>query len=109
MVRLDTVPSDHIYRKLSDKAGQYSRLAKQTKSLHVLAVYGAFTASVTPEEIQHVLFIQHDGWFTSTPEVSGVLYCREKDFQFEFTYYLNPHATHQSMLLSMQPTSNDKA
>lgn len=96
-----TVPLDHIYRKLSDKACQYSRLARQTNSPYVLAAYGEYTASITPEEVQHVLFVQHGGWFTSAPDVSGVIYCMAKDFQFEYTYYLNPYATHQSVLLSL--------
>ena len=102
------MPADHVYRKLGDKAGQYSSLAKQTNSPYALAVYGEFTASVAPEEMWHVLFVQHDGWFTEHPEISGVVYCREKDFQFEYTYYLNPYATHESVLLSTD-TSNVEA
>jgi hypothetical protein len=102
-----TVPADHIYRKLDDKAGQYSSLAKQANSPYALAVYGEFTASVTPEEMWHVLFVQHDGWFAERPEVSGVVYCREKDFQFEYTNYLNPFATQQSVLLSTDASNGE--
>jgi hypothetical protein len=103
-----TVPADHIYRKLSDKAGQYSSLVKETNSPYALAVYGEFTASVAPEEMRHVLLVQHDGWFAERPEISGVVYCREKDFQFEYTYYPNPYATHESVLWSTD-TSNGEA
>jgi hypothetical protein len=104
-----TVPSDHIYRKLTDKAGQYSKLANESNTPFVLAVYGEFTASIAPEEMEHMLFVQHGGWFTSTTEVSGLIYCREKNFQFEYTYYVNPHAAHQSSLLSLQLPSNGEA
>ena len=101
-----TVPPDHIYRKLTDKAGRYSKLTKESSTPFALAVYGEFTASIAPEEIEHVLFVQHGGWFTRAPEVSGVIYCRAKNFQFEYTYFLNPHAMHQSALLSTRSNSN---
>jgi hypothetical protein len=70
---------------------------------YVLAVYGEWTASVTPEEFQYVLLVQHGGWFKSAVEVSGVIYCKAKDlrpFHFEFFYYPNPYAARPSALLS---------
>jgi hypothetical protein len=100
-----TVPSDHIYRKLCDKAGQYSGLAKRINLTQVLAAYGEFTASVAPKEVHHVLFVQHGGWFTGNPEISGVVYCRQKFFQFETSYYVNPHAALQSVLLTASMAS----
>jgi hypothetical protein len=104
-----TIPPDHIYRKLSDKAGQYSALAKRTQSPYVLAVYGEFIASIDPEDIEHVLFTQHGGWFTITPEVSGVIYCRERTFQFEYTYFSNPYAALQSILIREQASTASEA
>ena len=101
-----TVPLDHIYRKLNDKAGQYSKLANELSMPFVLAVYGEFIASIAPEEMEHILFVQHGGWFISNAEVSGLIYCRDKNFQFEYTYYVNPHAAHQSSLLSLQLPAN---
>jgi hypothetical protein len=101
-----TVPADHIYRKLEYKAGQYSALARQTSLPYVLAVFGEFTASISPEEIRHVLLDQHGGWFTARPEVSGVLYFTKKPlefFEFDYTYYGNPYAGHPSVLLSECP------
>lgn len=86
-----TIPSDHIYRKLSDKAGHYSALARRVQVPYVLAVFGEFLASISPEEVEHVLYTQHDGWFATAPEVSGIIYFREKDFCFEFFYF--PNAT----------------
>jgi hypothetical protein len=95
-----TVPPEHIYRKLSDKAGQYSKLAIEGKTPYVLAIYGEFTASIDPQEMTHVLLAQYGGWFRSNPHVSGAIYCRSKDMDFEYTYFVNPRATNGSALLS---------
>lgn len=84
-----TIPPDHIYRKLSDKAGQYSALARSSRAPFVLAVFGDFLASISPGEIEHVLYAQHGGWFKTAPEVSGVIYFHEKDFRYEFIYFPN--------------------
>jgi hypothetical protein len=85
-----TIPSDHIYRKLTDKAGQYSALARRVQAPYVLAVFGEFLASISVEEIEHVLYKQHEvGWFATVPEVSGVIYFRENFFRYEFTYFPN--------------------
>jgi hypothetical protein len=97
-----SIPPDHIYRKLSDKAGQYAELGRNAKVPYVLGVFGEFVASLSPEEIQHVLYVQHDGWFKAAPEVSGVIYFREKSFNYEFYYFPNPAALHQSTVLSGQ-------
>ncbi|WP_041388935.1 hypothetical protein [Polaromonas sp. JS666] len=94
-----TIPPDHIYRKLSDKAGQYAELARNANAPYVLAVYGDFIASLSPEEIEHVLYVRHGGWFNTAPEVSGLIYFREKNFQFEFNYFSNPVALHQSTVV----------
>ena len=95
-----TVPPDHIYRKLTDKAGQYSKLARHSNMPFVLAVYGEFVADITPSDMHHVLFERHEGWFTSAPEISGLIYFRETLSQFEYTYYSNPHAANPSLLLA---------
>ena len=94
------IQPDHIYRKLSDKAGQYAGLARKTQAPYVLAVFGEFLASLSPSDIEHVLYSHHPGWFTTAPEVSGVIYFREKDFQFEFHYFANPAALHQPAVWS---------
>jgi hypothetical protein len=93
-----TVPPDHIFRKLNDKAGQYSGLARQIGIPYVLAAYGEFTAAIDPQEIEQVLLFQHGGWFATRPEVSGFIYCRETQLEFEYTYFANPHASHGSTL-----------
>lgn len=87
-----TISPDHIYRKLSDKAGQYSKLAHSMEVPYVIAVFSEFLASISPEEIEYVLYSQHGGWFASTPDVSGVIYFREIDLRYEFIYFSNPCA-----------------
>jgi hypothetical protein len=104
-----TIPPDHIFRKLSDKAGQYGQLARKSQAPYVLAVFGEFLASLSPSDIEHVLFAHHDGWFATTPEVSGVIYFREKDFQFEFHYFANPVALHQPAVWSSRICGESEA
>jgi hypothetical protein len=89
-----TIPPDHSYRKLSDKAGQYAALARRTQVPYVLAAFGDFLASLDPEDLKHVLYTQHGGWFATTKEVSGVIYFHEKNARFEFVYFANPKALH---------------
>ena len=87
-----TIPPDHIYRKLTEKAGQYSALARRVQVPYVLALFGEFLASISPEELGHVLYTQHGGWFATAPEVSGIIYFLEKDFRYEFSYFPNASA-----------------
>ena len=87
-----TIPADHIYRKLNDKSGQYSALAREKRVPYVLAAFGDFFASISPEEVKRVLYVEHDGWFATVPEVSGVIYFTERSFRFEFMYFQNPAA-----------------
>lgn len=100
------IPADHIHRKFSDKAGQYSELVEQTGIPYVLGVFGEFAASLSPDEIQRVLYLQHDGWFKTFPKVSGVIYFMEKNFCYEFSYFPNPEALYPSSLFS-SPTECD--
>jgi hypothetical protein len=75
-------------------------LARKAHAPYVLAVFGEFLASLCPSDIEYVLYSQHGGWFTTAPEVSGVIYFREKDFQFEFHYFSNPTALYQPAVWS---------
>jgi len=101
-----TVPPDHIYRKLTDKAGQYNDLATRYGVPMVLSPFVEFTASIDPNEMHHVLFERHGGWFATVPAVSGVLYSRMNNFEFQTMYYANPHAEFQSVLSSVLSSSN---
>lgn len=98
-----TIPPDHIYRKLSDKAGQYSALARKARVPYVLAAFGEFLAPISPQDIEHVLYTRYGGWFATAPEVSGIIYFRENDFRFEFFYFANATAN-QPAVWSSQVT-----
>ena len=95
-----TVPPEHVYRKLSDKAGQYSVLTEQYDIPFVLALFVDFKASVEQEEVRHVLFDLHGGWFKTSPHISGLVYSRIRNFQFEFRFFSNPYAMRKSALES---------
>ena len=97
-----TVPPDHIYGKLSEKAGKYSKLVKAEDLPFVIAVYSDFYASISSRDLEHVLFEHHEGWFKTAPEVSGVIHFQGSSttpFQFDFKYFKNPNAPHLSNLL----------
>jgi hypothetical protein len=100
-----TIPPEHIYRKLDDKAGQYASLADQALIPYVVALYGEFIASLSPEEIAYVLNAYEGGWFKTRPEVAGVIYFREHLFRFEFTCFSNPFALCKSAILQAQSGS----
>jgi hypothetical protein len=87
-----TIPPDHIYRKLTEKAEKYSELVCKRQAPFVLAVFGDFLAAIEPEEVEYVLNTQHGGWFSTAPDVSGIIYFHEKNFRFEFTYFPNASA-----------------
>src|SRR3546814_20936603 len=102
------MPTEHTERKLSDKAGQYAEVVRQVKVPYFLGVCGEFVASLSPEEIQHVLYVQHDGWYRTAQEVSGVIYFREKNFSFEFRYLLIPAPLYPSTVSSGQPDAAEQ-
>lgn len=96
------IPPDHIFRKLNDKANKYSKLARELKVPYVIAVFGEFVASISPEDIEQVLCRHSNRWFYDNPEVAGILYFRggKKSFTFEFRYFPNPGADHPSMFVA---------
>jgi hypothetical protein len=100
------VPPDHIYRKLTDKAGQYNDLATRYDIPMVLSPFIEFTASIDAEEMHYVLFERYGGWFATVPAVSGVLYSRMNNFEFQAIYYANPHAKLQSVLSATRRSDN---
>ena len=88
-----TVPHDHVYAKLSEKAGQYAKVASTKRIPFVIAMYSDWLASVSAEELKYVLFEHHDGWFKQYPEVSGVIHFAPAPwvrFSFRYTAFKNP-------------------
>jgi hypothetical protein len=93
-----TIPPDHALSKIDQKAGNYRRLASTLCLPYTIAAFGEFTASLDPEEIGHVLYDYHGGLLASTPELSGVIFFREHNGDYEFTYFANPAAAVRSRL-----------
>ncbi len=93
-----TVPSDHVYSKLETKINTYATHAAVAGMPFVVAAFGEFRASLDPQEVQHVLFVHHGGLLATSPELSGVVYFREVNCEYEYTYFQNAHAMHQSAL-----------
>jgi hypothetical protein len=65
-----------------------------------VAAFGEFTASIDSHEIADVLFARHGGLFAMAHELSGVIYFREVNCEYEFTYFRNPFATYHSALFA---------
>lgn len=95
-----SIPPDHIYSKIAQKAGSYSGLVGSLGIPFVIGLFGEFTASIDPEEVQHVLFSHHGGLFQILPTVSGVLYCSEDNGIHSYTYFGNPHAQFSSVAVA---------
>jgi hypothetical protein len=87
-----TIPPDHIYSKIEQKAGAYTKLVDQFKIPYVIGLFGEFTASVDPDEVYQVLFEQHDGLFRQLSTVAAVLYCSEENGIHRYTLFVNPFA-----------------
>lgn len=97
-----TIPPDHVYEKLSEKAGNYRQLARTHHLPFVIAVYDDWLASISADGMKYVLFDHRDGWFKENPDVSGVIHFKGASwtpFQFDYTVFRNPKATHQSTML----------
>jgi hypothetical protein len=91
-----SIPPDHIYSKIEQKAGPYSGLVDRLQIPYVIGLFGEFTASVDPEEVHDVLFEHHGGLFQQLPSVSALLYAYEENGIHHYTLFANPHARYQS-------------
>ena len=56
-----SIPPDHIYSKIEQKAGPYANLVGRLGIPYVIGIFGEFTASIDPEELHCVLFSHHGG------------------------------------------------
>jgi hypothetical protein len=97
-----TIPPDHIYSKIEQKANAYAALAAGLKKPYVVCLFGEFTASVDPDEVEHVLYHHHGGAFSRLPTLSGVVYFVESSGSYHYSYYPNHNASHASLLMSRQ-------
>ena len=95
-----SIPPDHIYSKIEQKAGPYANLVGSLGIPYVIGIFGEFTASIDPEELHCVLFSHHGGLFHVLPTVSGVLYCSEENGIHSYTHFANPHAQFTSLAVA---------
>jgi len=94
-----TIPSDHIYSKIEQKANTYASLVNSIKRPYIVCLFGEFTASVDPEEVQHVLYSHHGGAFSTLPTLAGVIYFLERSGTYHYSYFANRAAAYPSLLL----------
>ncbi len=93
-----TIPPDHIFRKFADKSGQYSVLVESQNIPFSIAAFAAFDTAIDEADLKHILYSLHDGWFNAYPEVAGIILFRERIFENEYTYFLNPWSKHVSTM-----------
>lgn len=94
-----TIPSDHIYSKIEQKANAYAGLVNEITRPYVVCLFGEFTASVDPEEVQYVLYDHHGGLFLMLPTLAAVIYFYEHSGAYHYSYFANHAAAHPSRLL----------
>lgn len=87
-----TIPPDHIYAKIQQKANRYSDLSSELDRPYLLYVFGEFLASIDPEEIAHVVHKHHGGLFTKVPWLVGVVYFTESSGTYKYAYFSNEGA-----------------
>ena len=87
-----SIPQDHIYSKLEQKAQKYSSMVESLRVPYVVAVFGEFTASIDPEEVESVLYSHHGGLFAQVPTVAGVVYFNEECGRYNYFYFPNKSA-----------------
>jgi hypothetical protein len=94
-----TIPPDHIYSKIEQKANAYADLVSTINKPYIVCMFGEFTACVNPEEVQYVLYDHKGGVFSTTPTLSGVVYFFECSGEYHYFYFGNPTASHPSSCL----------
>jgi hypothetical protein len=94
-----TIPPDHLYSKLHQKANAYVDLVECARLPYLVAPFSEFTASIDAQEIHHVLYELHGGLFADAPMLSGLIFFRERSGEYEFIEFPNLNATHPSALV----------
>lgn len=95
-----TIPPDHIYSKIEQKANAYASLVNSIKRPYIVCLFGEFTADVDPEEVQLVLYSHHGGVFSTLPTLAGVIYFLERSGTYHYSYFANHAAAYPSLILS---------
>jgi hypothetical protein len=97
-----TIPPDHIYSKVEQKADAYSALVEATRKPYVVCLFGEFMACVDPEEVEYVLEKHHGGLFRRVPTLAGVIYFFEQSGSYRYCHFSNPAAHFRSSYLERQ-------
>jgi hypothetical protein len=95
-----TIPPDHLYAKIEQKANSYAGLVDKLNKPYVVFLFGEFLASLDPEEVEHVLSQHLGGLFPSLPRLAGLAYFTESAGIYRYTYYENDKAAFPSDVIS---------
>lgn len=96
-----TIPPDHLYAKIEQKANLYSSLVGSLSVPYTVFLFGEFLASVDAEEVEYVLREHHGGLFPTLPTLAGLSYFTESAGTYNYTYYANGEATFPSRALQL--------
>jgi hypothetical protein len=94
-----TIPADHIYSKIHAKARSYAELAAQLAIPYTVALFSEFFASLTADEVRHVLHDLHGSVFAAVNTLSGLIFFREQSGRYEFSRFPNPSAAYASTII----------
>jgi hypothetical protein len=94
-----TIPPDHLFSKVQQKANAYGGLVERIRLPYVVALFGEFTASIDVQEVRHVLHELHGGLFAESPTLAGVIFFREQFGKYEFSHFAKPNATYPSAVV----------
>lgn len=93
-----TVPPDHLYAKIEQKANRYAGLVGELSKPYTVFLFGEFLASVDPDEVEYVLLQHCGGLFTKLPTLAALIYFTESAGTYKFTCYTNSDAAFPSRI-----------
>lgn len=94
-----SIPPDHIYSKIEQKANAYASLVGKIRKPYIACLFGEFTASIDPEEVQYALYKHHGGVLSTLPTLSGVIYFLERSGKYHYSFFPNHTAEYPSHFL----------
>jgi hypothetical protein len=83
--------TDRIYDTLREKSSKYRDIVAQHDVPYIPALFAAFDAAVSPDQIQRSLYGEQ-GLFQPFPHVSGVHIFIESVLTYHFQFHPNPNA-----------------
>mgnify|MGYP003585579186 CR=1 FL=1 len=101
-----TIPPNHIYSKIEEKASAYGRLSAAIGKPYTVFFFGEFTATVHPAAVAYVLYEHHGGLLKTLPMLSGLVYFRERGGAYRYNYHTNAAATFPSPVVRALSTTS---